>query len=94
MSTNAIEQALAEVELPEGVRWYEVSGQRVFPVVVGDTLSCSSYACLIRKLDGKWYGAGVKVTLADDTEAAKTRIAEALTRFVEFDADGGELPKP
>ena len=42
----------------------------------------------------KWFGAGIKVNLSDDSETAKTKMAEALTRFIEFDANGGPLPVP
>jgi hypothetical protein len=95
---------MEEFPLPDGIRFLEVNGQWIFPNFdISGALIAAYYVCLLRteefligttgKMKTKWYGAGIRVSLDDDVEKVKTRIAEALTRFEEFNPDGGQFPQ-
>ena len=88
-----IENGIGEIELPDGIRWFDVAGQKLWPVYDGSMITTKSYSCLLREQDDKVYGSGMEFTLADTLETAKTKVAEALCRFEQINPDGGELPK-
>lgn len=91
--------------LPEGWKFYEVSGQILFPIYGDSGIFSTNVACyLIQKRGKEWHGFGItfsaeEMEMVTDFEKLKLACGEKLLKAIKeiaaikIDMNGGRLPK-
>lgn len=68
-----------ETKLPEGITFYKIDNQAVFPIRNSDGSSIEEYICYLVKPPAKY---GIEFDLNDDDFSSKLKLENGLVEFL------------